>query len=163
MIDKRKIKEKDNRRGFDYIGVNCVFWCHDSKKRLLMHKRSQNCRDEQDTWDCGAGSMEFGETFLDTVSREVKEEYGVKPLEIKYLGTLNVLRKHNGRKTHWIKNMHWVLVDPKKVKNTDPEKISEIGWFTFDNLPKPLHSQIDIEVEFIKKYFAKNHELQRKS
>ncbi len=151
-----KYHKKDMQRGFEYIGVNCVFWCHDSKNRLLLHKRSAKCRDEQGRWDCGAGSMEFGETFEETINREVKEEYGVKPMKIEYLGTANVLRKHNGRKTHWIKNLHWVLVNPKKVKNADPEKIEKIGWFTLDNLPKPLHSQFAKEAEFIKKIFAKN-------
>ncbi len=151
-------KRNDNhdiKRGFDFIGVNCVFWCHDSKNRVLMHKRSDNCRDEKGRWDCGAGSMEFGESFEDTINREVMEEYGVKPLKIEYLTTKNVLRQHNGRKTHWIKNLHWVLVDPKKVKNADPEKIEEIGWFTLDKLPKPLHSQIGIEAGLIKKYLTK--------
>ncbi len=155
MGNKKADKKKDLRRGFDHIGVNCVFWCHDSKGRVLMHKRSNKCRDEQGVWDAGGGAMEFGETFEDTINREVKEEHGVKPLKIEYVTTKNVLRRHDGRKTHWIKNLHWVLVDPKKVKNNDPEKISEIGWFALNNLPKPLHSQIEMEVELIKKYLSR--------
>ena len=143
------------KAGIDNIGVNCVFWCHDGNGRVLMHKRSNNCRDEQGRWDCGGGAMEFGETFEDTVRREVMEEYGVEPLEIQYLITRNVLREHNGQKTHWIKNMHWVLVDPAKVINNDPQKADEIGWFTFDDLPEPLHSQTNIEANILKE-FLKN-------
>ena len=92
------------KRGVDHIGVNCTFWCHDGNGRVLMHKRSTACRDEHGRWDFGAGSMEFGETFEDTVRREVLEEYGTEPLEIRYVTSVNVLREHNGRSTHWIKN-----------------------------------------------------------
>ncbi len=142
------------KNGEDFIGVNCVFWCHDGAGRVLMHKRSQYCRDEQGTWDCGAGSMEFGETFEETIAREVMEEYGATPLSIQYITTRNVLRQHGGRKTHWIKNLHWVLVDPTEVKNGESEKIDEIGWFSLDQLPTPLHSQITLEVDILKKFFA---------
>lgn len=147
----------DFRRGVDFIGVNCVFWCHDGSGRVLMHKRSQKCRDEQGTWDCGAGAMEFGETFDDTIRREVMEEYGATPLQIVYVTTRNVLREHNGRATHWIKNLHWVQVDPAQVSNREPEKIDELGWFTFDTLPAPLHSQIGIEIDLIKKFLNSRH------
>lgn len=142
----------DLRRGFDFIGVNCVFYCHDGAGRILMHKRSQKCRDEQGAWDCGAGAMEFGETFEETIQREVMEEYCVEPLQIEYVATRNVLREHNGQRTHWVKNLHMVRVDPAKVRNGEPEKIEELGWFTFDTLPTPLHSQIGIEVDLIKKF-----------
>ncbi|MCR4328350.1 MAG: NUDIX domain-containing protein [Patescibacteria group bacterium] len=159
MIPDQKSPEyqkRDMKRGVDYIGVNCVFWCYDTEGRILMHKRSKKCRDEQDVWDCGGGAMEFGETFEDTVAREVLEEYGVVPLEIEYVTTKNVLRTHNGLSTHWVKNMHWVLVDPAKVKNGDPEKIDEIGWFALDQLPSPLHSQIGIEVEMLKIFLKRS-------
>lgn len=144
------------KRGVDYIGVNCVFWCHDAAGRILMHKRSANCRDERGNWDCGAGAMEFGETFEETVRREVMEEYGVEPLAIEYIATGNVLREHDGKTTHWIKNTHWVLIDPAGVKNNDPEKIDEISWFTFDSLPAPLHSQFSDELETLKKFLAEH-------
>ena len=155
----------DNKKlskGVDYIGVNCVFWCHDGRGNVLMHKRSQNCRDEQGKWDCGGGSMDFGETFEQTVRREVAEEYGAKPLKMEYIATKNVLRKHNGNPTHWIKNMFWVLVDPKKVRNMEPEKIDEIGWFTFNKLPSPLHSQIIPEIDMIRKFLKGKAEKPKK-
>lgn len=150
-----ELHHQDIRRGLDFIGVNCVFYCHDGTGRILMHKRSQKCRDEQGRWDAGAGAMEFGETFEETIRREVMEEYGVEPLKIEYITTKNVLREHNGQKTHWIKNLHLVQVDPAKVRNGEPEKMEEIGWFTFDTLPTPLHSQIGLEVELIRDFLEK--------
>jgi ADP-ribose pyrophosphatase YjhB (NUDIX family) len=148
--------EKDFLRGVDCIGVTCVFWCHDGKGKILFHKRSEHCRDEQGRWDPGGGAMEIGETFEECVRREMKEEYDLEPLKIEYVMTKNVLREHGGRKTHWIKNIFWVLVDPAYAKIGEPKKMDAIGWFTTDNLPSPLHSQIPYEVEILKKYL--NHE-----
>lgn len=128
------------RPGSDFIGVNCTFFCHDGKGRLLMHKRSQNCRDEVGRWDCGAGAMEFGETFEQTVRREIKEEYGTKPIKIKYCGFDNVIRHNKSRQTHWIAVIFAVQVDPKKVKNLEPHKLEQLGWFSSKKLPHPLHS-----------------------
>jgi hypothetical protein len=48
------------------------------------------------------------------------------------------------------------LVDPTKVKNNEPEKIDEIGWFSLDKLPSPLHSQTRDEVSLLKKHLSKN-------
>lgn len=96
--------------------------------------------------------MEFGETFEDCVRREMKEEYDLEPIKIEYVYIKNVLRENNGRRTHWIKNLHWVLVDPAQAKIGEPAKMDEIGWFTFQTLPTPLHSQILDEVEILKRY-----------
>lgn len=38
--------KKDLQRGIDFIGITCVFYCHDGQGNFLMHKRSKNCRDE---------------------------------------------------------------------------------------------------------------------
>lgn len=134
--------KQDLRRGVDHIGVSCVFFCHDGQGNLLMHKRSTKCRDEHGRWDCGGGALEFGETLEEAIQREVKEEYGVEPLEILQLYTCNVLRKNGEIDTHWVGVVHSVKVERAKVIIGEPEKMDEIGWFTKDTLPEPLHSQI---------------------
>ncbi|OGH13605.1 MAG: hypothetical protein A2687_05585 [Candidatus Levybacteria bacterium RIFCSPHIGHO2_01_FULL_38_26] len=139
------------KKGVDYIGVTTVFYCHDGKRNILLQKRSKNCQDEIGRWDCGGGSMKFGETFEECLIRELKEEYGCEPIEFHYAATNNVLRKHNGRKTHWIALLYAVLVDPEKVKLSDPDKMEKIGWFPFDALPSPLHSKFRKHFEMVKK------------
>ena len=148
--NSRTYQRDDLRRGVDYIGVTCVFFCHDGQGRFLLQKRSKNCRDEIDHWDCGGGSMEHGESFQDTIRREVKEEYGVIPSDIKYVATRNIVRQNGSADTHWIANLFVCQVDPKKVKNSDPYKIDEIGWFTYHALPSPPHTVLHEALNLIK-------------
>lgn len=138
------------RKGVDYTGVSVVFHCHDGKGNFIMGKRSKNTRDEQGRWDQGGGALEFGESVEEALKREIKEEYGTDVLSFDFLGFLDVHRAdYNGNKTHWIALCYKVLVDKKKVKNAAPDDHDEIRWFTLDNLPRPLHSQLP---NFIKKY-----------
>lgn len=131
------------RKGIDFIGVGVTFFCHDGNGSFVMHKRGQNSRDEHGRWDFGGGSMEFGETFEATVRREVKEEYGADALAIQFLGGDSVLRQIKDKQTHWISMMYGVKVDPDKVRNMEPHKIDELGWFTRNKLPNPRHTQFD--------------------
>lgn len=139
------------RQGVDYIGVTCVFYCHDGKGKLLLHKRSKKCRDEKEKWDCGGGAMKFGESFESCIKREIKEEYCVKAQKLKLVGINSVIRKNNKEKTHWIAVVYAVLVNPKQVKIGDFEKMDDIGWFFPNKLPKPLHSMFLTHLEFVKK------------
>ena len=141
-------------RGIDHIGVGCVFLCHDGQGRLLMHRRSANCRDERGTWDCGGGAMEFGETFEETVRREVREEYGAEAMEIRLLFARNTLREHDGTPTHWVHAVHLVRVDPAQVRNNEPHKINDIGWFLPDALPTPIHSVLSRYLDRVREAFA---------
>jgi 8-oxo-dGTP diphosphatase len=134
--------KSDIRRGVDFIGVTVPFVIHDGKGRVLLQKRSQNCRDEQGTWDVGGGSMEFGESFEEAVLREVSEELGVQPQKIEFLEAYNALRDNSGVPTHWIALVHAVKVDPSKVTINEPQYIDEIGWFNVKKMPTPLHSQM---------------------
>jgi len=138
------------KQGIDCIGITTVFFCHDGKGNFVMHKRSEKCRDEIGRWDFGGGAMEFGETFDQAVSREIKEEYTVDVLELKFLGVRNLLRKAASQDSHWIVLIFAALVDPKKVKIGDPEKMAELGWFRKDKLPKPAHSGLKLVFDVIK-------------
>mgnify|MGYP001616875105 CR=1 FL=1 len=138
------------QKGVDYIGISVGYICHDGKGNYLMNKRGVNCRDEHGAWDFGGGSLEIGETVEACLKKEIKEEYGVDPIDYKLLGYIDVFRNLNGKNTHWISIPFSVLVDPLKVVNGEPHKFDEIGWFKLDKLPYPLHTVVPIVLEKFK-------------
>ncbi len=138
------------QKGIDYIAVAVTYFCHDGNGRYLMQKRSINCRDEHASWDFGGGGVDFGDTVGNTLRKELKEEYCVENISYEFLGYKDIFREQNGKKTHWIQFYFKVLVNPEEVKNGEPHKFDEIGWFTISDLPSPLHSQILKEVEEFK-------------
>ena len=130
------------QKGVDYIGNGVVFFCHDGKGNFLLSKRSKNCRDEQGTWDPGGGGIELGDNVIDTLKKEIKEEYLADVLDFEFLGYRDVHRTNAGKKTHWIVLDFKVLVDKKTAGNGEPHKFDAVEWFTEDTMPKPLHSQL---------------------
>lgn len=120
--------------------VSCVFVCRDGDGRILLARRSPGARDEPGTWDCGAGAIEFGETFEEAVTREVTEEYATAPLSVTLLGVRNVLREDPP--SHWIAVVFAVRLDPRAARIGEPHKFDDLGWFAPDALPSPLHSQV---------------------
>lgn len=149
------LKDQKSRTGVDNIGVSVSFFCHDGQGNILLQKRSQNCRDEQGTWDCGGGKMELGEDFESATLRELKEEYGCGGKIQFQFPVQNILRMNNGIQTHWISIGHIVLVDPVQVKNNEPKCIDELGWFKLDKLPTPMHSVASKRIESNKKLIGK--------
>jgi 8-oxo-dGTP diphosphatase len=118
--------------------VSVVFVCHDGQGHILLARRSAGARDEPGAWDCGAGGLEYGETFEAAVTREVGEEYSAEPLAIEQVGVRNVRRGDS----HWVAVIFRVRLDPDLVRIGEPHKFDEIGWFSPGDLPAPLHSQL---------------------
>jgi 8-oxo-dGTP pyrophosphatase MutT (NUDIX family) len=138
------------QKGVDFTGVCVIYYCHDGQGNFLFQKRGKNCRDENGKWDHGAGGLEFGDTVENTLRKEIKEEYCTDVLNFEFMGYRDVHREHNGMKTHWVSLDFKVLVDKEKVKNGEPHKFDEIGWFRLDDLPSPLHSQMLKELKLHK-------------
>jgi 8-oxo-dGTP diphosphatase len=137
------------QKGVDHIGVSVVYFCHDGEGNVFMGKRGHKARDEQGKWDIGGGGVEFGDTAVETLQKEIREEYGTDILDYEFLGYRDVHREHTGNKTHWITLDFKVLVDKEKAKNNEPHKFDDARWFTIETLPIPIHSQLPI---FLEKY-----------
>ena len=137
------------QKGIDYIGNAVVYFCHDGKGNVLLAKRSKNSRDEQGRWDIGGGSIEFGSSVEQTLTKEIAEEYCTDVLEYEFLGYREVHRENDGRKTHWIALDFKVLVDREKAKIGEPHKFDALQWSSLENIPIPVHSQLP---KFLEKY-----------
>lgn len=137
------------RLGVDAIGISIVFFCHDGHGRFVMNKRGQKCRDEKGRWEIGGGALEVRQSVVDCLKKEVKEEYGADLISHEFLGYRDVHRESKEGKTHWITLDFSVLINPKQVKNGEPEKFDAVELFTFDTIPSPTHSQFP---KFVEKY-----------
>jgi 8-oxo-dGTP diphosphatase len=138
------------QKGFDYIAVGVSYYCHDGKGKYLLNKRSVNCRDEHGCWDFGGGGIDFENTIEETLKKELKEEFCVEPISYEFMGHRDVFRVIDGKNSHWIQFDFRVLIDPAKVQNGEPHKFDAIEWFSLDNLPSPLHSQLLKQLEIYK-------------
>ena len=135
--------------GIDYIGISAGFYCHDGHGNFVFHKRSQNCRDQQGTWDSGGGQIEFGEEPEEAMWRELKEEYGCSGTIDEVLPPNSIVTKYADHTTHWIVFSYIVRVNRAEVIIGEPKSMDEIDWFTLDNLPQPLHNGVVLD---LKKY-----------
>lgn len=141
--------------GVDYIGITTPFYCNDGKGNFLFHKRSLQTRDEHGRWDPGSGKLEFGLELEENVLKEVLEEYGCRGTIQEQLPAHSILREFDGKRTHWVAVPFFVKVDPSEVRNNEPHKIEELGWFRLDHLPEPLHTGFEHTYTRYRSYFEK--------
>ena len=107
----------------------------------MLEKRGANARDEAGRWSPGGGSLEVGETIIEAVKREVREEFCVTPTEIEMMGYRDVMRDVDGVKTHWVLFDFRARVNRDEVKIGEPDMTDEIIWVKIKDIPEPMHSQ----------------------
>lgn len=89
-------------KNYEILSDNCkILWCDNFK--ITNQKHSQvsgyifNDKNQllivrnEDTWTIPGGHPEKGETFLDTLQREIMEEACITVCDIKYLGAVEVV------------------------------------------------------------------------
>jgi 8-oxo-dGTP diphosphatase len=130
------------KKGIDFTGLTVSYFCHDKDGNFVMMLRGKNCRDEHGRWDGGGGGVEFGDNIIDRLKTEIKEEYCADILDFEFLGYRDVHRTQNGQPTHWVSLDFKVFVDRDQVKNGEPHKFDDIGWFNLETLPEKIHSQL---------------------
>jgi 8-oxo-dGTP diphosphatase len=143
------------KKGIDYTGISVVFFCHDGNGNFLLSKRSNQCRDEHGNWEPGSGGLDYGDSIDGTLTKEIAEEYGTEAIDQEFIGYRDIYRIHESKQTHWLSLDFLVRLDPLKVRNGEPHKHEEIGWFKLENFPEPLHSQFPVFLEKYAKRFER--------
>lgn len=123
------------------------FFAHDGQGNYLLGKRGANLENEPGCWSPGAGGIEFGESVLEALAREVKEEYGATVRDSEFMGFRHFI---NDSGNHVLMFDYRVLVDPKEVINNEPDKCEGLKWMTVGELEEfegPFHRQMDFFME----------------
>ena len=106
------------------FGVNAVVL--NAKGEILLARRNQ-----PDIWNLPGGSWEPGEAPWDTAVREVREEVG---LEVKVERLTGFYDRHPDGEPVLV----YLCSHVAGTATTSPEAV-EVGWFSVDSLPHPIH------------------------
>ena len=140
------------KAGIDYIGVAVGALIFNDEGKILLCKRSQNAKNERGCWEAPGGAVEFGETLVHAIAREMKEELDIELEIIKQLPAADHIIPDD--KQHWIPTSFICKIkNGKEPKIMEPHKCDAIGWFLLDALPSPLSIITKIDLE---KYHALN-------
>lgn len=123
-------------KGKDYIGVGCGALIVNDNKETLLLKRTAKSNNEAGFWSKPGGSVEYGETVREAICREIKEELDVDIELDRFLGFTDHLIKSEGQ--HWIAISYLAKIISGEPKNTEPDKCSEVKWFSLDRLPENI-------------------------
>lgn len=106
----------------------------DDAGRVLLVKRRR--APEVGHWGFPGGKVEFGETLVEAVAREIREELGVTIA----VGNLVCIVDQIDlvERTHWVAPTYRAKIVHGQARNREPEALESIGWFERGNLPLPL-------------------------
>lgn len=122
------------KKGTDYIGVGIGAVILNKDGKFLLIKRGPKSKNEIGMWGFPGGAMEFGETMAETIKREVKEELGIKIKPLKRLPPVN--HRIPNEKQHWVAVPYICQLVSGKPKILEPNKCSDIGWFSLKETEK---------------------------
>ena len=103
--------------------------------RILLEKREHTTHGNG-TWGPPSGHIDFGELPEQAAARETYEETGVKIDEVKFRVITNDVFEEEQQHyiTVWF-DANYVSGEPEVRA---PQEESEVGWFSWHDLPQPL-------------------------
>ncbi len=150
------IKDIREKIGHDAVFMPAVGAVIYENGKILLQKRQDDGK-----WATHGGCMELGETYLQTLERELKEEINIKPTNPKLMGIYSGEKTYheypNGDKVYVV----WILFLVEKYEGTlkeDQDEVLELKWFDLENLPENIAELDFYGIKEVKK-FLKNQEI----
>lgn len=128
------------KAGIDFIGVGVGAMILNKENRVLMLLRNKSARNEGGNWCFPGGEVEFGETLEQAAKREAKEETGCEIEIEKLLKVVDHIILEE--KQHWCNPIFKAKIVKGKLENMEPEKFEKIKWFSLEELPENLTTNL---------------------
>jgi len=120
--------------GVDFPGVGCGLVIQRADGRVLLCKRLK--APEAGFWNIVGGKVDLMEPSAEAAGREAEEESGLKIGAVEFLCLAEQVIPADGQ--HWVSLIYVTRDFTGEATLTEPDKLSEIGWFDVADLPQPL-------------------------
>lgn len=146
------IKEIRKKIGHDAIfcpGSGAIIY---QNGKVLLQKRADNGK-----WSIHGGAVELGETYLQALERELKEEINVKPIHPQLMGIYSgknfFFEYPNGDKIY--DSLCVFLVEEYEGNlQKDNKEVAGLQWFELDNLPEQLDNEDGLILKDFRKFLG---------
>lgn len=125
------------------VGITVLVFSKEKQENILIGKRLNEIG--YGMYALPGGHIEFGESFIETAIREVKEETNLDIENVELIKIINCINKKN--------NYHYVVPvlkgyskDDTLLKNMEPNKCEKWEWYNWNNksiLPSPLFYPVE--------------------
>lgn len=102
--------------------------------RILLYRRMK--APEAGHWNIVGGKVDHMEPAEHAARREAEEETGLSIGTIDFVGVTEQIIEADHQ--HWISLLYRTSDFTGEPALTEPDKLSDFGWFDFDALPEPL-------------------------
>jgi 8-oxo-dGTP diphosphatase len=119
--------------GLDFPGLGVGLAILRDGKLLLCRRMKAP---EAGHWNIVGGKVDHMEPAEVAARREAEEETGLSIATIRYLGVTEQVIAAD--RQHWVSLLYVTEDTTGEPQLTEPDKLSEIGWFDLDDLPQPL-------------------------
>lgn len=135
------------------IILNAVGGAVVKNQQILLQERT-----DTKNWSLPGGYMEYGETFLETLQRELLEDSGlqVKPLALIKTFDQGFTTYPNGDQAQVISRLYLVKPVGGHLITSPTDETLSLKYFDFSNLPPLLNQQNQEMITCIAKYLKIN-------
>ena len=112
----------------------CFVWIINSNNKILVQQRSKNRKHYPGLWSATSGGVSAGETSLQSIMRELKEELGIDVAEeeLTFIGTYK--RVNDFVDTYMMEKD----IDINDI-TIQPEEVQDVKWMSIDNFEKLIN------------------------
>ncbi|MBI4276596.1 NUDIX domain-containing protein [Candidatus Uhrbacteria bacterium] len=112
-------------------------------KTLLAKRKGSHA---EGTWGSLGGHVEFGESPIEAVKREAREELGIELKNVTFASCTNMMKYG----TQYLDVSFTAEIASGEPRICDAERIKSIGWYPLDQLPEPLFEPVRVVLDAIK-------------